>query len=511
MSSHNHSHRLLNWLAILSLAVVAGFGAIEATRISLEHSYKEVLATEVKRRAIEITAQTMNGNVMGAVSTMGLVNHPLKNDANGKEPSNNPMAMEPLEASSKAHQASGMFIIGSNGIVRSSWDSLGKPTTGLDLKFRTYFQIAMQGKQNIYAAVSMATGKRALFFAAPLYSEVSESAPVIGAVVARMGPEQIESILKAWPGPALLLSPQEVTFASNHDNWIEYLATTPTPERLQAIRALKQFGKVFESNAPKILPFDMTRDIVSFDNHRYSVARAAVQWNDPQGEWTLVLLGNLDELMPSSLRTLLFTTSSALVIALSAIFLAWRERLQRANHERERAEAELKAYTVKLESDSATKSYLAEVAADLHQAGTLTEFARKLMYHITPRLEVDYGAFYLWDEKNNLLTPIGGHGVLPNKLQAMTLGQGLVGQCANDRMPIDISDSGNTDIRIVWGNGKIAPKSIVMQPVVHVDRLLGVIVLASLQSMNTEKRALLDALMPMVAINLEVLERKING
>ncbi len=502
--------RLLNWTVVLLLAVAVGFAAVEATRISLEHSYKDVLNTEAKRRAIEIMGVTMNGNVMGSVASLGLISKKIKEVASGQKSAQDPEVLEVLQETGKAFQATGVFIANSKGMVQSSWDSNGKPSTGLDINFRRYYKIAMQGKQNVYPAVSLATGQRALYFATPLYGEVSSTAPVIGVTVARLNLDRVDSILKAWSGPALLLSPQQITFASNHSSWIEQMAVGTTPEQLRAIRALKQFGTTYENGTPKTLPFDLGQEIVSIDSHRYAVARAPVQWNDPNGEWTLVLLGDLDELMPSSLRTVIFTASSALILALSAIFMAWRERLQRANTARDQAEAELKTYTLKLESDSMIKSYLAEVAADLHQAGSTVEFARIFMHHVTSRIEADYGAFYLWEEKSNHLIPIGGHGALPDELQQIKMGQGLVGQCAKGRTPINLSDDSNTDIRIVWGNGKIAPKSIVILPVVSVDHLLGVIVCAALQSLDSGKRALLDAMMPMVAINLEILERNLN-
>ena len=218
----------------------------------------------------------------------------------------------------------------------------------MDVKFRPYFQIAMQGKMNIYAAIGTTTGMRSLYFAAPLYDAVSANAPIIGAVVARLGLERVDSVLRAWSGPALLLSPQDLVFASTREEWIECLAGQCTPERLKAIRTLKQFGKVFDSGTPRTLPFDLTSDIVSIENHRYAVARTPLQWNDPNGPWTLVLLGDLDKLMPASRRTLIGLTSGVLMLTLSTAFLIWRQRLRHANQERQRAEAELKESAGKL-------------------------------------------------------------------------------------------------------------------------------------------------------------------
>jgi PAS domain S-box-containing protein len=342
------SRRLLPWASAILLSVTVALGIIEATRLSLEHDYQEELATEATRRGLEVMAQTMNGNVMGAVSAVGLVDQPIKRVARGEIPLDTPVVMESLQAIGQSYAANGTYIVNPAGIIKSSWDTVGVPLTGVNVKFRPYFQIAMQGKMNIYAAIGTTTGLRSLYFAAPLYGEVSANAPIIGAVVARLGFERVDSVLRAWSGPALLLSPQDLVFASTREEWIESLAGQCTPERLKAIQTLKQFGKIFDSGIPRTLPFDLTSDTVTFENHRYAVARTPVQWNDPNGPWTLVLLGDLDKLMPASRRTLVGLTGGVLMLILSTAFLIWRQRLRQANQERQRAEAELKESAGKL-------------------------------------------------------------------------------------------------------------------------------------------------------------------
>ena len=341
--------RLLPWIGAILLSVTVALSIIEATRLSLEHNYQEALATEVTRRGFEVMAQTMNGNVMGAVSALGLVDQPIKRVARSEIPLDTPVVMESLQAIGQSYEANGAYLVNPDGIIKSSWDTVGVPLTGVDVKFRPYFQIAMQGKQNIYAAIGTTTGMRSLYFAAPLYGDVSASGPIIGAVVARLGIERVDSVLRAWSGPALLLSPQELVFASTGKDWIECLAGPCAPERLNAIRTLKQFGKVFDSGTPRTLPFDLAGDIVSIENHRYAVARTPLQWNDPNGPWTLVLLGDLDMLMPAYRRTLIGLTSGVLMLTLSIAFLTWRQRLRHANQERQRAEAELKESAGKLQ------------------------------------------------------------------------------------------------------------------------------------------------------------------
>lgn len=179
------------------------------------------------------------------------------------------------------------------------------------------------------------------------------------------------------------------------------MSETPTPEKLKAIRALKQFGKKFETEAPKMLPFDIGKNIVTFENHRYVVAKASVQWNDPNGEWTLVLLGNLDELMPPALQAKIGAATSALVLTMYGILFFWRRRLQRS--EVKRRQAELNNCTLKLEKESSLKTRLAQISTELQQTGTLAEFTRIFLFHTAPLLGVEYGIFYVLNEENQQL------------------------------------------------------------------------------------------------------------
>ena len=167
-------------------------------------------------------AQTMNGNVMGAVAALGLVDQPIKRVARGEIPLDTPVVMESLQAIGQSYEANGAYLVNPDGIIKSSWDTVGVPLSGVDVKFRPYFQIAMQGKQNIYAAIGTTTGLRSLYFAAPLYDAVSANAPIIGAVVARLGIERVDSVFAGlvWPGcscclPKILFLPAPTRDGSN--------------------------------------------------------------------------------------------------------------------------------------------------------------------------------------------------------------------------------------------------------------------------------------------------------
>jgi len=92
-----------------------------------------------------------------------------------------------------------------------------------------------------------------------------------------------------------------------------------------------------------------------------------------------------------------------------------------------------------------------------------------------------------------LLKSIGSYGRPEEKDEAgpFAVGQGLVGQCARERTPLDITAPQPGPVRVTWGGGQLYPAEILLWPVLQSDRVLGVIELASLQPFTAAQRTLL--------------------
>jgi C4-dicarboxylate-specific signal transduction histidine kinase len=278
------------WAVAAFLSFMLGMSVLVEIERYAETSQIENLQAEVSRRSVEIIFQTLNGKYMGSLGYLGLTNTTAKNVATGLLSAGAPGMLRTLELLGLDSGAEGCFLVDKDGIVQSSWDREGNPSTGLDVKFRPYFQMAMKGRQSIYAAVSVNTGRRALYFAAPVYALAEKTSPVVGAAAIRLGLEHIDGLLAAWRGPALLVTPNGVVFASTNPAWL-YLVAEGTDKRdIASIVASKQFGKLFDRGDPKKLPFSLDEQVVWAGGRRYALATAPVTWNDPQGDWTLALL-----------------------------------------------------------------------------------------------------------------------------------------------------------------------------------------------------------------------------
>jgi two-component system sensor histidine kinase/response regulator len=282
------------WAAWALAGLLAGL--VGALLLWGEHEWRArqrlaLLKTEVQRSALELMAVTLNGDLMGAVSLLGMIDPRIKRDAGAGVAS--AAALPVLTQVGRAFGADGVFVVGGDGKISASWDNSGKASTGVDTNFRPYFRMAMRGKNNVYAAVSMARGDRSLYFAAPVFSGEERAPAGIGAIVARTGLERVDTLLASKFDNALLLSPQGVVFAANQPEWIGQIAGQASPERIAAIRALRQFGARFDQQSPRQLPLPVAPGMRRFGGARHAVAVAAVDWNDPSGDWTLVAIDDL--------------------------------------------------------------------------------------------------------------------------------------------------------------------------------------------------------------------------
>ena len=154
------------------------------------------------------------------------------------------------------------------------------------------------------------------------------------------------------------------------------------------------------------------------------------------------------------------------------------------------------------------RTNISAISGELRQAASFTDLARKLMVALTPLLGAAQGAFYLVTEQRQTLKLIASYGVDRREgRDLIAFGEGLVGQCASDGRLRVLSDPPRDYLYIRSGLGEAPARAILLAPVIRSERSLAVIELASLSAFSDDERALLDGLLPIVAMNLEIIER----
>jgi two-component system, sensor histidine kinase and response regulator len=158
------------------------------------------------------------------------------------------------------------------------------------------------------------------------------------------------------------------------------------------------------------------------------------------------------------------------------------------------------------------KGQVSEIAAGLYEAERPEQFAQFLLSRVVPLVEGGCGALYLLDERSGGYRLVGGYGLAGNGhgKGSFVPGEGLVGQCVRDRAMIVLSDVPNGYLRIASGLGDAQPRTIVAVPVVSADRVLAVMEIASFGKLTEQQQGLLRDLVPVAALNLEILQRNLK-
>ena len=163
----------------------------------------------------------------------------------------------------------------------------------------------------------------------------------------------------------------------------------------------------------------------------------------------------------------------------------------------------------KMEAQRWLKTHLAAIGNDLQSAESAEDLATRTLAALAPLVQAGHAAFYRHEAEEGSLSLLAGYAMRGRSAaqQRFLLGEGLVGQCAAQRKPIVMRQAPAGYVRIGSALGEADPASIAIVPVLRNERLLGVLELATLEPYGDQAQALLDGALPVIAMNMEILER----
>ena len=174
-----------------------------------------------------------------------------------------------------------------------------------------------------------------------------------------------------------------------------------------------------------------------------------------------------------------------------------------------RAVVVLQTEAQQMEAQRWIKTHIAAVSTELQAATSFTELSQTFLSNVAPLLKVGHAVFFIFEEEQRRLRLLGGYAFRERKNLDIyfAIGQGLVGQCALERAPIVITRPPADYIRIGSSLGEALPNTIAVLPVLHNEQLLAVVELATFENFGANEQALLDGLMPVLAMSMEIIER----
>jgi two-component system sensor histidine kinase/response regulator len=111
-----------------------------------------------------------------------------------------------------------------------------------------------------------------------------------------------------------------------------------------------------------------------------------------------------------------------------------------------------------------------------------------------------------------LLRRIAAYGLADSDASADSFrsGEGLVGQCAQERKSITLTNLPPDYLRIASGLGAAEPAQAVASPLLSEKALLGVLEIASFHAFDARQTTLLEELLPVVAMCMEILQSNLE-
>ncbi|CAK0779698.1 Histidine kinase [Azospirillaceae bacterium] len=167
----------------------------------------------------------------------------------------------------------------------------------------------------------------------------------------------------------------------------------------------------------------------------------------------------------------------------------------------------------RLEQRRWIKSTVATLAMQMHRAETIHEFAEIVIEGVAERMEAGRGAFYVAERELYGLRLEGAYGFQSGSdslRQRIALGEGVVGQCALSKSIITLSDLPGRYFMVTSGLGEATPATLIVAPVVGRNGVGGVIELGVFRPLSESQREALEEALPVIALNLEVLERNLE-
>jgi HAMP domain-containing protein/signal transduction histidine kinase/CheY-like chemotaxis protein len=170
----------------------------------------------------------------------------------------------------------------------------------------------------------------------------------------------------------------------------------------------------------------------------------------------------------------------------------------------------LKDTTLKNSEQDWLKTNLAKFSRMLQGQKDLLTVGRLILSELAPVVSAQHAVFYILDSSKeppqlSLLASYAYKGQSAVGSQ-LSLGEGLVGQCALEKQKILLSNVPPNYIRISSGLGDAAPQNIIVLPVIFEGQVKGVLELASFERFNPTHQAFLDQLTESIGIVLNTIE-----
>lgn len=167
-----------------------------------------------------------------------------------------------------------------------------------------------------------------------------------------------------------------------------------------------------------------------------------------------------------------------------------------------RAITELQSEARQMASQRWVKTQVAALSSEMQSVAGSRELGDRILAVLAHSLPLFSATIHVQAEGESDLLLLGSYAASASVPRRLAPGEGLVGQCAKQRQPINLKLPPPPESH----EGAWAAFSELL-PLIHGERLVGVLALEVTEAPGASQRSLLDEFVPLLAMNLEILER----
>ncbi|MBC8211963.1 MAG: PAS domain S-box protein [Gammaproteobacteria bacterium] len=170
--------------------------------------------------------------------------------------------------------------------------------------------------------------------------------------------------------------------------------------------------------------------------------------------------------------------------------------------ERRMAEQALADKNSEIKASALYERSLGQIMALLSSSFKVDEVIKQILPILAEHHDFTVSAVYLLDETGTAFKAVTSYGVPESFTAKIGLGEGLIGQVAEQRKTIEITASIDMPFKIDSGLFSITPAAVLAAPIIFANMLLGVIVIASAHSFKRRDISFVERLTDHIGVSL---------
>lgn len=274
----------ITWAVVLVALIIAVLITHFAGVFIISRGQTE-FQNRINKISLHLAEDHRKANLMGAITAFAGIDPDIKATAQGQLPPDNQAVRAKMTYLFDKLALDNMIVMAPDGEVKAYMvKNVTTSITGKNFAWRPYFYGAIAGNPTMYAAFGSNSLERGFYISVPIptTNNAADNSEPAGVLVAKLGFEEIDKLVAQEKQPLMVLSPEEVVFASNRPDWLYKVLGGET--ELQRAKEEKRVNNAYKESPPLLIPL-LDNGKIKANKQKLQMFSANIDWPDPSGSW----------------------------------------------------------------------------------------------------------------------------------------------------------------------------------------------------------------------------------